>query len=60
MFSKNSIEKRVMRVIKSRIASAQKKFDDGCGKIDAKAEVDKTILADELVASLISTTTLNA
>jgi hypothetical protein len=64
MFSDNTIQNRVMTHVKTKIAIAQKKFDDGVKQIcedcentkvkaDAKRDADKVALADNLVNEII-------
>lgn len=60
----NTIQKRVMAVVKARIANAQTEYDNGCVDLDEKfeehvrvhaAERDngKNALADDLVEKII-------
>lgn len=50
MFNKNSIGSQVHRVIKQRIANAEKVHQEKCEAIDAKAEADH---ADKLVTAIV-------
>ena len=64
MFNNNIIEKRVMAVIKAKIATAQKDYDEGVDDlkeasfqaietITTKLKTDKEKLADDLVNGIL-------
>lgn len=53
MFSDNTIEKRVMEVIKNKVKATQKSYDEGVKALEAELEERKTKLADNLVNDLI-------
>lgn len=53
MFKDNTIGNRVLKVIKNRVANAQKNYDEGCITIDITAMAEKEILADKLVDTII-------
>ncbi len=40
LFKNNTIEKKVMEVMKDRIDTAQEKFNEGCKALDEKFEQD--------------------
>lgn len=48
------IEKRVMTVIKAKIAAKQKEYDEGVVKIDEEAQIKKEKLADATVDSILN------
>lgn len=63
-FKDNTIEKRVMGVVKGMIATAQKQYEDGIKSLDEKfddevaileerLDIDKTNLADSLVNNIV-------
>lgn len=53
MFKDNTIGKRVMEIIKTRIETAQKKYDEGVKELEAKLEDDKNLLADKHVSDIL-------
>lgn len=64
MLSDKTIVRRVTERVRAKIAAGQKKYDDGCAKIDTaideeinrlhlKRNSSKTALADEIVDSII-------
>ena len=52
MLKNQTIKKRVMEAVKTKIDLLQVKLDDGIKLIDEIAERDKEKLADELVANI--------
>lgn len=65
MFTNNIIEKRVMAVVKGKIASAQKEYDEGAERlqqtsveeikaIETKVKTDKEQLAEDLVNGILN------
>lgn len=53
MFQDNTIERRVMETVKTRIALKQNAYNDGCEQIDVEAQEKKATLADTLVAEIL-------
>lgn len=64
MFNSDSIAKRVMRAVKTKIANAQKRYDDDCKALDDEhnsivdrmhfeKEQKKADLADQLVKEIV-------
>lgn len=53
IFSDNTIEKRVMTVIRTKIVETQKEYDLGIKEIEAETELKKEKLADDLVNKII-------
>jgi len=53
MLKDNTIRKKVMTVINTRIDSAQKSYEEGCQDLDEKLLEDKSALADRKVKEII-------
>ncbi len=50
---KGIIEKKVMKVIRGRIASAEKEYEEGVAHLEKRLEDAKIDLADKLVSDIL-------
>ena len=48
----DTIKKRVMEVVKMKIAVAEVDYQEGCKKLDEKLQEDKEALANKLVENI--------
>lgn len=53
IFTDNTIEKRVMQVVKAKIKTAQAEYDSGVKELEEKLEREKESLMEKLVHGIV-------